>query len=138
MNTMPMASWAKAGDDVKDNRELQKLFDEMMPKWIAGKLQAPGLETWRAFRERVQRGFRGILEADRRSRRVVVFTSGGPIGVAVQTVVGRRGTDGDGAELADSKLLTHRIHLHARPRVRWTSSMRRRTSRKLRFGELLH
>jgi len=76
--------------NVKDNRDLQKLFDEMMPQWIAGTLEAPGLETWQAFRERVERGFRGILEADRPSRRVVVFTSGGPIGVAVQTVVGAK------------------------------------------------
>jgi broad specificity phosphatase PhoE len=76
--------------DVKDNRDLQKLFDEMMPQWIAGTLEAPGLETWQAFRERVELGFRGILEADHRSRRVVVFTSGGPIGVAVQTVVGAK------------------------------------------------
>jgi broad specificity phosphatase PhoE len=76
--------------NVKDNRELQKLFDEMVPRWIAGTLEAPGVETWQVFRERVQRGFRGILEADRPSRRVVVFTSGGPIGVAVQTVVGAK------------------------------------------------
>jgi broad specificity phosphatase PhoE len=76
--------------DVKDNRDLQKLFDEMMPQWIAGTLESPGVETWQAFRERVQHGFRGILEADRPSRRVVVFTSGGPIGVAVQTVVRAR------------------------------------------------
>jgi broad specificity phosphatase PhoE len=77
--------------EVKDNRELQKLFDEMVPQWIAGTLASPsGIETWRAFRERVQRGFRGILEAERPSRRVVVFTSGGPIGVAVQTVVGAK------------------------------------------------
>jgi broad specificity phosphatase PhoE len=76
--------------DVKDNRELQKLFDEMVPQWIAGTLEARGIETWQAFRERVQSGFRAILEADRPSRRVVVFTSGGPIGVAVQTVVGAK------------------------------------------------
>jgi broad specificity phosphatase PhoE len=76
--------------DVKDNRELQKLFDEMVPQWIAGTLPFSGVETWQAFRERVQRGFRGIVEAERPSRRVVVFTSGGPIGVAVQTVVGAK------------------------------------------------
>jgi broad specificity phosphatase PhoE len=74
----------------KDNRELQKLFEAAMPQWIAGTLQAQGLETWQAFRERVQRGFRGILGADRPSRRVIVFTSAGPIGVAVQTVVGAK------------------------------------------------
>ncbi len=76
--------------NVKDNRELQKLFDEMIPQWIAGTLPSAGVETWQAFRERVQRGLRGILEANRPSRRVVVFTSGGPIGVAVQTVVGAK------------------------------------------------
>ena len=72
----------------QDNRELQKLFETTMPLWMAGTLDAPGIETWTTFRERVRRGLRGILEADRPSRRVVVFTSGGPIGVAVQTVVG--------------------------------------------------
>jgi broad specificity phosphatase PhoE len=76
--------------EVKDNRELQKLFDVRMPQWIEGTLQSPDLEAWQAFRERVQRGFGGIIEADRPSRRVVVFTSGGPIGVAVQTVVGAK------------------------------------------------
>jgi broad specificity phosphatase PhoE len=73
---------------VKDNRELQKLFETSMPRWMAGTLEAPGLETWQSFRERVQRGFREIVKADRPSRRVVVFTSAGPIGVAVQTVLG--------------------------------------------------
>ncbi len=74
----------------KDNRELQKLFDTLMPQWIAGALQAPGVETWAEFHERVERGFRRIVEAVGPSRRVVVFTSGGPIGVAVQTVVGSK------------------------------------------------
>jgi broad specificity phosphatase PhoE len=74
----------------KDNRELQKMFDTLMPQWIAGTLQAPGVETWLAFRQRVERGLHGIIQAERASRRVVVFTSGGPIGVAVQTVVGAR------------------------------------------------
>jgi broad specificity phosphatase PhoE len=74
----------------KDNRELQKLFDRLMPQWIAGTLQAPGVETWVEFRERVQSGLRRIVEAEGPSRRVVVFTSGGPIGMAVQTVVGAK------------------------------------------------
>lgn len=70
-----------------DNRQLQQLFDTMMPQWIAGTLAAPGVESFPAFRERVLQGFRAILEADRPSRRVLVFTSGGPIGTAVQTVL---------------------------------------------------
>jgi broad specificity phosphatase PhoE len=70
-----------------DNRALQQLFDTMMPQWIAGTLEAPGVESFQAFRDRVRAGFRAILEADRPSRRVAVFTSGGPIGVEVQSVL---------------------------------------------------
>ena len=79
-------------EPILDNRELQKRFEEAMPRWMAGTLHLPGLETWPAFRERVQRGFRSVLEMDGPSRRVVVFTSAGPIGLAVQTVVGAKET----------------------------------------------
>ena len=70
-----------------DNRQLQAAFERAMPLWIAGRLEASGLESWQAFRERVLRGFRAIVEADRPSRRIAVFTSGGPIGMAVQYVL---------------------------------------------------
>jgi len=70
-----------------DNRQLQTMFESTMPQWIAGTLDAPGVETFQAFRDRVLRGFRAILETGRPSRRAVVFTSGGPIGIAVQTVL---------------------------------------------------
>jgi broad specificity phosphatase PhoE len=92
-NEYDAAGMLRAGGQhgpAKDNRELQKLFDALMPQWIAGTLQAPGVETWTEFRARVERGLRGIIQADFPSRRVVVFTSGGPIGVAVQTVVGAK------------------------------------------------
>ena len=70
-----------------DNRHLQGMLDRAMPQWIAGTLRAPGLESFREFRERVNGALRRILEADRPSRRVAVFTSAGPIGVAVQTAL---------------------------------------------------
>ena len=70
-----------------DNRQLQKQFETMMPLWIAGKLESPGVESWTAFHERVRRGLEAIIESEAPSRRVVVFTSGGPIGVVVQTVL---------------------------------------------------
>jgi broad specificity phosphatase PhoE len=69
------------------NRQLQMQFEKMMPLWIAGKLDAPGIEPWKAFRDRVRRGLKAIIDFEAPSRRVAVFTSGGPIGVAVQTVL---------------------------------------------------
>jgi broad specificity phosphatase PhoE len=74
-------------EPVTDNRRLQKQFETMMPLWIAGKLDAAGVESWTVFRDRVQRGLRAIIESDAPNRRVAVFTSGGPIGVAVQIVL---------------------------------------------------
>ena len=70
-----------------DNRQLQKQFEKMMPLWMAGKLDEPGVESWTAFRGRVRRGLQTIIESEAPSRRVAVFTSGGPIGVVVQTVL---------------------------------------------------
>jgi broad specificity phosphatase PhoE len=70
-----------------DNRQLQQQFETMMPLWMAGKLETRSVESWAAFRERVRRGLQAIIESEAPSRRVVVFTSGGPIGVAVQTVL---------------------------------------------------
>jgi broad specificity phosphatase PhoE len=70
-----------------DNRHLQKMFETAMPQWVAAKLDAAGLESWANFHGRVLRAFRSIVDADRPSRRVAVFTSAGPIGVILQTVL---------------------------------------------------
>lgn len=70
-----------------DNRHLQRMFDVALPQWIAAKLDAAGLEPWAAFHARVRKGLRSIVDADRPSRRVAIFTSAGPIGVMLQTVL---------------------------------------------------
>jgi broad specificity phosphatase PhoE len=66
------------------NRRFQKMFEALMNRWITGELDSPDVESWRAFRDRVQRGLRRITQGGASGRRVAAFTSGGPIGVAVQ------------------------------------------------------
>jgi broad specificity phosphatase PhoE len=70
-----------------DNRHLQEMFETAMPQWVSAKLDADGLEPWAGFHQRVLRAFRSIVDADRPSRRVAVFTSAGPIGVILQSVL---------------------------------------------------
>jgi broad specificity phosphatase PhoE len=70
----------------QDRREFQLMFESIMRQWTEGKLQ--GVESWQDFRGRVTAGLRAIVGADKPNRRVVVFTSGGPIGVAMQTALG--------------------------------------------------
>jgi len=64
-------------------REFQRIFESAMLKWIDGKIAGNGYEPWTAFRDRVSAAIRRIMDGPP-SRRVVVFTSGGPIGFSVQ------------------------------------------------------
>jgi broad specificity phosphatase PhoE len=78
-----------------DNRAFQKAFEAAMEKWIAGSPDldlaghgpAPHCEPFADFHARVLRGLRAIQEGPS-NRNVVLFTSGGPIGVLVQTALG--------------------------------------------------
>jgi broad specificity phosphatase PhoE len=69
---------------LKDNRAFQRVFEGAMLEWLAG--SPNGAEPWTEFRDRVLRGLREVLKGGS-SRKVVVFTSGGPIGVLVQTAL---------------------------------------------------
>ncbi len=75
---------ANKGDGPDKNRRFQKMFEPLMLRWIAGELDSSQIESWREFRERIERGLLRITSGRVRSRRVAAFTSGGPIGVAVQ------------------------------------------------------
>ncbi|HWZ33674.1 MAG TPA: histidine phosphatase family protein [Bryobacteraceae bacterium] len=67
-----------------DNRAFQKVFESAMDQWMEG--SANGAEPYSAFRDRVLRGLRRIQQGPS-NRRVVLFTSGGPIGILVQTAL---------------------------------------------------
>lgn len=65
-------------------RYFQRMFEAVTKLWVEGQIDSDRVESWRSFHERVQRGYRRILSAGGSNRRVAVFTSGGPISVAVQ------------------------------------------------------
>ena len=78
----------ECGGGPDQNRRFQRMFEALMNRWITGELDSPDVESWHAFHTRVQRGLRRITGGagprPAKSRRVAAFTSGGPIGVAVQ------------------------------------------------------
>ena len=78
------ASQFESGGGPDQNRRFQKMFEALMSRWITGELDSPDVESWHSFRARVQQGLRRITKGGVSGRRVVAFTSGGPIGVAVQ------------------------------------------------------
>ena len=62
----------------------QKLFEAVINKWVRQDIGPPGVETWTEFCSRVNSGLTKSLSAGSRGERVAVFTSGGPIAVAMQ------------------------------------------------------
>ena len=67
-----------------DNRAFQKVFEGAMDRWLKG--STPHAETFLAFRDRVLAGLRRLQDGPS-NRRVVLFSSGGPIGILVQTAL---------------------------------------------------
>ena len=66
------------------NRYFQRMFEMLMDAWLRGRVIADGVETFATYQARVLAALHGITEAAGSNRNVVVFTSGGPIGLCVQ------------------------------------------------------
>jgi broad specificity phosphatase PhoE len=64
-------------------RMFHRLFEAAMSKWLESAAEVDGVESWPVFHNRVWSAIQRVM-AGPSGRRVVVFTSGGPIGLAVQ------------------------------------------------------
>lgn len=79
----------EATTDAKERApNFQRMFEAIMRYWVRGDHESNGCERWADFRDRVRSGLNQITAAKNGSRRVAVFTSGGPIGVGVQSALG--------------------------------------------------
>ncbi|WP_260961316.1 histidine phosphatase family protein [Pseudomonas citri] len=63
----------------QNRAEFQRLFVLIIERWLSGRYDPPGLESWQGFVERVQAGLHRILEQADNTQKVAVFTSGGTI-----------------------------------------------------------
>jgi broad specificity phosphatase PhoE len=65
-------------------RRFQQMFEAVIGIWVSGELVIDGMESWQDFCARVDRGIATIVNSTTLSGDSVVFTSGGPIGVAMR------------------------------------------------------
>jgi broad specificity phosphatase PhoE len=65
-------------------RRFQQMFEAVIGMWVSGELVIDGVESWQHFCARVDRGIATIVKSTPLSGDSVVFTSGGPIGVAMR------------------------------------------------------
>jgi len=74
----------RSTDLAERSKWFQQLFERVISKWVRGELVVDGVERWQEFCARVDRGLTRIADDGASAGDVVVFTSGGPIGVAMR------------------------------------------------------
>jgi len=68
-----------------DRKAFQRLFEAVMNRWITGTYDPPDGPRWHEFTRGVREGLRKLMESHGPKKQLAVFTSGGPISVALQT-----------------------------------------------------
>lgn len=86
------ASLVKAYKSAQDQdemfRKFQRMFETLVRHWQSLDTIDDGVESWASFQQRVARVIQYVQEQPGRGRRVVMFTSGGFIGGAIQQALG--------------------------------------------------
>jgi broad specificity phosphatase PhoE len=81
------ADYRSAQAPADKHRTFQLMFEEVVMLWVAGKVSAPGIETWQEFGRRVRDGMKRILDGDQRGRTIAAFSSVGAITVCLQAAL---------------------------------------------------
>lgn len=73
-----------AADATLRHRSFQQLFEYVMAHWVRGDVVIEGSESWKQFCARVNAGVDRLVAQQGRSGRIAVFSSAGPMAVAMQ------------------------------------------------------
>lgn len=68
------------------SKAFQRVFEAIMARWMEGRFEPEGVETWPQFRERVCAGLQTIVTSG--ARRPIAFSSVGPLAVLLQRALG--------------------------------------------------
>jgi broad specificity phosphatase PhoE len=79
-----LARYRRDEDGPDRVRSFWKMFEALTMHWATTPHSIAGVESFPAFRDRVERGLRCVMAGQRSGRRVALFTSGGVIGTSVR------------------------------------------------------
>ena len=77
-----LEAFALATERQQRQRNFQRLFEAVASRWMQG--ESFDIESWHEFQARVNRAIDEITASHQGGRRVAVFTSVGPISIAIQ------------------------------------------------------
>lgn len=76
-------AFQRAVTSEEKRKTFQRMFEAVVGKWVDGEVPLQGVESWPEFCARVNRGLSQFTSSTR-GERVAIFSSGGPIGAAMQ------------------------------------------------------
>jgi broad specificity phosphatase PhoE len=71
-----------------NQRSLQTVLERAVGRWISGRYDIDGVETWQEFRNRISDGITTVEQENAEGKTVALFTSGGVASVIVQIATG--------------------------------------------------
>jgi broad specificity phosphatase PhoE len=78
------AAFQRAVTSEEKRKTFQRMFETIVGRWVDGEIPLRDVESWPEFCARVNRGLSEFTSSSRRGERVAIFSSGGPIGAAMQ------------------------------------------------------
>ena len=75
---------SRAVDRRTRSKGFQRIFEAVMTRWLDGQIDPEDAETWEAFRNRVLAGLQTLSDAAPGAKRIIAFTSVGPLSVLIQ------------------------------------------------------
>ena len=81
------AAFKSSVSNAEQRKHFQKLFESVIKKWVHAEIAVKDIESWQEFKTRVNGGLKKFLGQGLRGETVAIFTSGGPIAIAMQTAL---------------------------------------------------
>lgn len=81
------AAFKSSATHFEQRKHFRKLFEAVINKWVRAEISPKDVESWQEFKTRVNSGLKRFLSQGQRGETVVIFTSGGPIAIAIQTAL---------------------------------------------------
>jgi broad specificity phosphatase PhoE len=78
------AAFKNANTRPEQFKTFQEIFEVIIGRWAAGQLPLEGIEPWADFSDRVQSGLAQLSMNGSSGQNIAIFSSGGPVGVAMQ------------------------------------------------------
>lgn len=78
--------YLRSKDDPK--AAFEAVFNQAMERWLSGRYDDDYVESWPSYQQRIKDGLNKVVQNSRGASKVAVFSSGGPIAVISQHLLG--------------------------------------------------